>query len=52
MEPTDREIFLRCYYHGQPVTVIAAELGIPVSTVKSRLRRGREKLRAALENKL
>lgn len=52
MEPTDREIFLRCYYHGQPVAAIAAELGIPVSTVKSRLRRGREKLRAALENKL
>ena len=52
MEPTDREIFLRYYYHCQPVAVIAEELRTPTSTVKSRLRRGREKLRAALENKL
>lgn len=52
MEPTDREIFLRYYYHCQPVAVIARELGSPASTVKSRLRRGREKLRAALEGKV
>lgn len=52
MEPTDREIFLRYYYHCQPVAVIARELGTPASTVKSRLRRGREKLRAALEGKV
>lgn len=50
MEPTDREIFLRYYYHGQPVTAIAEELHMPLSTVKSRLRRGREKLRARLEH--
>lgn len=49
MEPTDREIFLRYYYHCQPVAAIAAELKTPASTVKSRLRRGREKLRARLE---
>ena len=52
MEPTDREIFLRYYYHCQPVAVIAEEMKFPVSTVKSRLRRGREKLRIALEKKL
>lgn len=52
MEPTDREIFLRYYYHCQPIRDIAAELRMPASTVKSRLRRGREKLRAALEGKL
>ncbi|MBQ6430805.1 MAG: sigma-70 family RNA polymerase sigma factor [Oscillospiraceae bacterium] len=50
MEPTDRAIFLRYYFHGQPITAISEETGIPVSTVKSRLRRGREKLRSALEN--
>ena len=50
MEPTDRTIFLRYYYHCQPVAQIAEELGVPVSTVKSRLKRGREKLRAKLEN--
>ena len=52
MEPTDRTIFLRYYYHCQPVAQIAEELGVPVSTVKSRLKRGREKLRAKLENAL
>ena len=50
MEPTDREIFLRYYYHCQPVAAVARELKLPVSTVKSRLKRGREKLRKALEN--
>ena len=49
MEPTDRTIFLRYYYHCQPVAQIAEELGVPVSTVKSRLKRGREKLRGKLE---
>lgn len=48
MEPTDREIFLRYYYHGQPVAVIAREMKLAVSTVKSRLHRGREKLRSCL----
>ena len=52
MEPTDREIFLRYYYHCQPVAAVARELKLPVSTVKSRLKRGREKLRAKLENAL
>ncbi len=52
MEPTDRAVFLRYYYHCQPIREIGAELKMPVSTVKSRLRRGREKLRAALEHQL
>ncbi len=52
MEPTDRAIFLRYYYHCQPIKAIAGELQLPLSTVKSRLRRGRDKLRAALEHKL
>ena len=49
MEPTDRAIFLRYYYHCQPVAAISRELKLPLSTVKSRLRRGREKLREKLE---
>lgn len=52
MELTDREIFLRYYYHCQPVAIIARELRVPVSTVKSRLSRGRQKLREKLENVL
>lgn len=52
MGQPDREIFLRHYYHCQTVVCIGREMGIPVSTVKSRLRRGREKLRASLEELL
>ena len=52
MEPVDREIFLRYYFHCQPIAAISEETGIPASTVKSRLRRGREKLRVTLENAL
>ncbi len=48
MTPPDNEIFLRHYYYGQTVAVIAGKLNMKESTVKSRLRRGREKLRKAL----
>ena len=48
MGQPDREIFLRHYFHGQSVENIAAEMHMPSNTVKSRLRRGREKLKSAL----
>lgn len=44
----DRGIFLRHYYWEQGVAQIARETGLNESTVKSRLRRGREKLKAKL----
>jgi RNA polymerase sigma-70 factor (ECF subfamily) len=44
MEEPDREIFLRHYYYCQPVKTIAEEMPMNESTVKSRLKRGREKL--------
>lgn len=49
MEEPDREIFLRHYYDYQTVERIAEEMALNASTVKSRLRRGREKLRIALQ---
>lgn len=49
LEQPDREIFLRHYYFYESVAEIAARLGMNGSTVKSRLRRGREKLRRILE---
>ena len=52
MEQPDREIFLRHYYYGQTVAVIAAALGMTPSAVKSRLARGREKLKASLMQEL
>ena len=47
----DRDIFLRHYYYGQKLETIAQEMDMNLSTVKTRLRRGREKLRSILEQK-
>ena len=49
MEPPDQDIFLRHYFWWQSVDRIAGELGMNPSTVKSRLKRGREKLRNKLK---
>ena len=45
MDQPDREIFLRHYYYFQPLAQIGAELDMNLSTVKTRLRRGRERLK-------
>lgn len=44
----DREIFIRHYYYYQTVEALAREMGMNPSTVKTKLRRGREKLKEAL----
>ena len=44
----DREIFLRHYYYAQSVKEIAAALDMSGSTVKTKLRRGRFKLKELL----
>lgn len=44
----DREIFLRHYYYAQQISQIAKEMRMPESTVKTRLRRGRIKLKEYL----
>lgn len=48
MDPVDREIFLRHYFWHQPVAQIAEEMSKNIAAVKSRLSRGREKLRSVL----
>lgn len=48
MPQPEREIFIRYYYYYQPVSLIAKEMGINPSTVKTRLHRGRKKLRERL----
>ena len=48
MGEPEREIFLRHYYYGQTVAAIGLEMQMNVSTVKSRLSRGRKKLKAIL----
>lgn len=52
MPHPDREIFLRHYYYCQKVDIISAEMGIPLSTVKTKLRRGRARLGRELQNLL
>ena len=48
LEREDRELFVRRYYYGQTVARAAVEMGMNLSTAKSRLRRGRERLKEAL----
>ena len=48
MDEPDREIFLRHYYYFQPLSQIAAAMNMNLSTVKTRLRRGRGRLREEL----
>ena len=48
MPMPEREIFLRFYYYNQGVSVISEQMGINLSTVKTKLRRGRESLRQHL----
>ncbi len=49
LKETEREIIIRHYYYNQSVSQIAVETECNVETVKSRLRRGREKLKTILE---
>lgn len=48
LAPSDREIFFRYYAREQTVSEIAAQMGWKLPTVKSRLQRGREKLKQIL----
>lgn len=48
MPQPDREIFLRFYYYCQTMEAISADMGINLSTVKTKLRRGRIRLRGVL----
>ena len=46
----DSEIFVRCYKYGERIRDIAKATGINVSTIKSKLSRGKRKLKIILEN--
>lgn len=48
LSEADREIFLRYYYREESVRQIADRTGLKPNTVKTRLMRGREKLRQSL----
>ena len=45
----EREIFLRYYYFYQPVSTIAEEMGLESANVKTKLFRGRKKLKEVPE---
>lgn len=49
LDPEQRAIVAMHYLLDLPVAEVAATLGLPVGTVKSRLHRSRDALRAALE---
>ena len=52
LRPKDREIFLRYYFYLQPTEEIALALGMAQATIRSRLARGRERLRKTLEKEV
>ena len=45
----DREIFLRHYWYAQTIGEISAELHLNESTIKTKLRRGRQRLKDILQ---
>lgn len=45
LSPVDREVFLRFYYYYQKTADIAADMELNESTVRTKLNRGRAKLR-------
>ena len=49
MPEPEREMFLRHYYYCQKLETISEEMGIPLSTVKTKLRRGRARLGRELQ---
>ncbi len=44
----DRDVFLRYYFYCQRMEDISTQMGIPLSTIKSKLRRGKAKLKQTL----
>ena len=44
----DKEILIRYYYYGQTVSKIADDMAIKLETVKSKLKRTREKIKTSL----
>ena len=48
LDRADRELFVRHYYYGQTVASAAEEMGLNLSTAKTRLRRGRARLKEYL----
>lgn len=50
LPPEQREAVLRTEYDGISQAELARELGVPVSTVKSRVQRGRQRLAQALHD--
>ena len=49
MRPTDREIFIRCYYYLQSTETIAQRMGLSQNAVRTRLTRGRKTLKKQLD---
>ena len=45
----DRRLFIRRYFHMEPLALLGARFGLTESQVKSRLHRTRQKLKLALE---
>lgn len=52
LPPDQQRVIAMAFFEGKPHSVIAAELGLPLGTVKSRLRLAFGRLRSALEGRV
>lgn len=52
MKEPDREILLRYFYCYQTMDTISTEMGMNLSTVKTKIRRGKESIRSYLQSEL
>lgn len=52
LRPREREVFALCVWSGLSYADAAVALGVPLSTVRSRLSRARQRLRRLAENEL
>lgn len=52
LKEPDREILLRYFYYYQTMDTISAEMGINLSTVKTKIRRGKDSIRSHLRSNL
>lgn len=52
LKQPDREILLRYFYYYQTMDTISSEMGINLSTVKTKIRRGKDSIRSFLLSKV
>jgi RNA polymerase sigma factor (sigma-70 family) len=51
LRPREREVLVLCVWEGQAYETVAATLGVPIGTIRSRLSRARARLQKAADHR-